>query len=331
MKLEREIYHALLRRDFYMFVHRVFREIKGGETFHEGWAVEAICHALSEVAYGRRNRQIVAVPPRSLKSVCASVALPAWILGHDPTAKIIAVSYSQELADRFSAECRQVMKSSWYRELFPSTIISPFKDRESYFRTTAGGFRDATSVGGTLTGKGGSVIIVDDPAKPDEMLSGSQRDAINGWYGRTLVSRLDNKLTGRMIIVMQRLHLDDLVGHVQQFEPWNVLALPAIAEQPERVQIGLNRFHDRLVGEVLRPDSEPVEVLERFRHTLGNHAYSAQYQQRPIPTDGEIVRLEWFKPFSVAPEWPKAQIVQSWDTAMNLPRITIIQSASRLR
>jgi hypothetical protein len=319
---ERDLLHALLRSDFYLFVQRVFREIQGGETFDESWAVEAICHALQEVAFGRRRRQIIAVPPRSLKSICASVALPAWILGKDPSARIIAVSYAQGLSDRFSAATRQVMKSGWYRELFPSTVISSFKDSEGYFRTTAGGFRDATSIGGTLTGKGGSIIIIDDPAKPDGAMSAVQREAVNSWYGRTLISRLDNKLTGRILLIMQRLHLEDLVGHVQRSEEWHMLSLPAIAELDEPIPIGMGRVHHRRAGTVLRPNSEPIEVLDQTRAAMGSHAFSSQYLQRPIPSNGEIVKLEWFGHYTKTPEPPRSIIVQSWDTATKISGTT---------
>jgi predicted phage terminase large subunit-like protein len=318
MQMDRELLNAVLRQDLYAFVQRVFREIQGGETFEESWAVEAICYALQEVAFGRRRRQIIAVPPRSLKSICASIALPAWILGHDPSARIIAVSYAQTLAERFSAATRQVMKSAWYREAFPETVISPFKDSESYFRTTAGGFRDATSIGGTLTGKGGNMIIIDDPAKPDEIMSPVTREAVNSWYGRTLVSRLDNKLTGRILLVMQRLHLEDLVGHVQRAEDWNMLRLPAISERSETIALGERRTYRRRPGEVLRPQSEPLEVLDKVRAQMGSHAFSAQYLQRPIPSNGEIVKMEWFKHYAQAPEPPRSRIVQSWDTATKI-------------
>ena len=176
------VLNAMLRDDLYLFVQRMFREVAPGEQLVPNWHLEAMCHALLEIGQKRRRRQIIEVPPRSLKSVCASVGLVAWLLGHDPTRKIICVSYSQDLASQFSAMTRQVMKSSWYRAVFPRTAISGEKDTERYFKTTAGGSRDSTSVGGTLTGKGADLIIVDDPGKPDEMISEVQRGAVNDWF-----------------------------------------------------------------------------------------------------------------------------------------------------
>jgi hypothetical protein len=181
---------------------------------------------------GKIRRLIINIPPRHLKSLCASIALPAWWLGHDPTAQILCVSYGQELADKHARDCRTVMSSTFYQRVFP-TRISPQKQSVPEFATTRQGFRFATSVGDVLTGRGGDIIIIDDPLKPDEALSHAQRKAVNEWYDHTLISRLNDKQAGCTILIMQRLHQDDLVGHVLEREPWEVISFPAIAEQDE--------------------------------------------------------------------------------------------------
>ena len=112
---------------------------------------------------GEIKRLIITVPPRSLKSICASVAFPAFVLGHDPTRRIIGVSYSEGLARKHANDFRAVMRSPLYQRLFPGTRISAAKDTELEVMTTARGFRYATSVGGTLTGRGGNLLILDDP------------------------------------------------------------------------------------------------------------------------------------------------------------------------
>lgn len=305
--------NALIREDFSAFLERVFREVAAGETFKANWHLEAIGYVLSEVAAGRRRRQIIEVPPRSLKSIAASVAFPAWLLGHDPTAKIMCVSYSQNLADRLAAMCRQVMKSNWYAEAFQATRISPTKDTESYFRTTAGGYRDATSIGGTLTGKGAALIILDDPAKPDEMMSQAQRESIIRWYDQTLVSRLNNKATDKIVLVMQRLHLDDLAGHVRSSGTWEALTLPAIGTGDEAIPLGRGRAHQRVKGDLLDPVREPMDVLMQLKQSMGAYAFSAQYQQQPVPPDSSIVEWDWFRPASAVPT--SVTFVQSWDCA----------------
>jgi hypothetical protein len=136
------------------------------------------------------------------------------LLGHNPTKKVICVSYSDDLAAKFSNVCRAVMRSDWYRQTFPRGRIDRTKDTESEVRTTERGYRLATSVGGTLTGRGGDVVIIDDPIKPQDAQSKSVRDKTIQWYENTLLSRLDDKVHGAIIVVMQRLHLDDLAGHL---------------------------------------------------------------------------------------------------------------------
>ena len=170
------------------------------------WAphIELIAAKLDACRQGQVRRLIINVPPRHLKSLCASVAFPAWCLGHDPAAQIICASYGQDLADKFARDCRRIMASTWYLQLFSTRLGDrhPVHD----FATTAQGTRMATSVGGVLTGRGADMIIIDDALKPDEALSESRRNAVNEWYDNTLLSRLNDKARGCIIIIMQQLH-----------------------------------------------------------------------------------------------------------------------------
>ena len=161
------------------------------------------------------KRLIINLPPRSLKSHCASVAFVAWILAHNPSAQIICASYAQDLAEKHAIDCRVLMSSNFYKQLFP-TRLSPEKRAVADFLTTGRGCRKATSVGEVLTGRGADSIVIDDPLQPDKALSDARRKAVNDWYDNTLVSRLNHKLTGCIIIVMQRLYEDDLVGHASR-------------------------------------------------------------------------------------------------------------------
>ncbi len=177
----------------------------------------------------------------------------------------------------------------------------------------------ATSVGGVLTGRGADFIIIDDPLKPDDALSDTQRKACNEWFDHTLYSRLNNKKDGCIIIIMQRLHEDDLVGHVLGVEPWKVIRFPAIAEEDETHVIetpyGPRRFQRR-AGEALHPEREPLETLNHLREALGPFNFSGQYQQLPAPLGGGLVEAAWFKTYTTA-DVPKKfeMILQSWDTA----------------
>jgi hypothetical protein len=225
-------YEALLRADFASFAQQCFHELNPRTPFVPNWHFEMTAAKLEAVRAGRSRRVIINMPPRYLKSHLASVALPAWCLGHDPSAQILCVSYAQDLADKLSRDCRHILTSDWYRQLF-ATRLSAQRQAMSEFETTAQGSRLATSVGGVLTGRGADIIIIDDPLKPEEALSQSQRQAANEWYDNTLYSRLNDTRTGSIVLIMHRLHEDDLVGHVLAQEDWEVVRFPAIAEEDE--------------------------------------------------------------------------------------------------
>jgi hypothetical protein len=315
MKLTPNEYRALVRSDFNAFIERSFYELNPTTRFLPNWHLEVIAAELEACRRGESRRLIISVPPRSLKSLCASVAFPAWLLGHDSSAQII---YGQELANKLSSDCRNLLASSFYQDLF-STRLSTQRQASQEFTTTRNGFRMATSVGGVLTGRGANFIIVDDALKPDEALSDTQRKACNDWFDHTLYSRLNNKKDGCIIVIMQRLHEDDLVGHVMGVEPWKVIRFPAIAEEDETHVIetpyGTRRFK-RHAGEALHPAREPLEILNHLREALGPFNFSGQYQQAPAPLGGGMVEAEWFKTYTAADVPEKFEmILQSWDTA----------------
>ncbi len=235
MMADPRVVGAVLRRDFYTFVRASFPIISPNDSFAPNWHIEAVAFALTRVFEGEIKRLIITVPPRSLKSICASVAYPAYVLGHDPARRIICVSYAEGLARKHANDCRALMRSTLYHRLFPNTRISPTKDTELEFATTRGGNRLSTSVGGTLTGRGGNLIIVDDPQKPQDAHSETVRKSTMQWYSNTLLSRLDDKSKDAIIVVMQRLHVDDLVGHLLEQDNWTHLHLPAIAESDHRI------------------------------------------------------------------------------------------------
>lgn len=318
MKGETRTYAALVRQDFPAFIDRTFSHLHPATSYHENWHIEAMAAKLEACRRGTIRRLILNVPPRSLKSLCASVALPAWWLGHDPSAQILCVSYARELANKHAWDCRSIMTSPWYQALFRTRLSRPNQSLEE-LTTTQHGVRLATSVGGVLTGRGADVLIIDDPLKPEEALSDVQRTKVNDWFSHTLYSRLNSKASGVIILIMQRLHEDDLVGHVLAQEPWELVSFPAIAETDEEhhyeTPYGPAR-HRRRAGEALHPKRESLEVLGRIRQTIGSYPFASQYQQTPAPREGHLVKRAWFR--SYQPEdRPQSfdQIIQSWDTA----------------
>lgn len=319
MKLALDDYQAIVRQDPYAFIERAFYALNPTTNFMPNWHLEVIASELEKCRRGETRRLIINISPRSLKSHCSTVAFPAYLLGHDPTAQIICASYGQDLANKHASDCRTILTSPWYRSLFPGTRLSSQRQAIQEFTTTRSGVRLSTSIGGVLTGRGADYIIIDDPLKPDEALSETQRKAVNDWFDHTLYSRLNDKRRGCIIIVMQRLHEDDLVGHVVNAEPWRVIRFPAIAETDEthtvQTLFGTRRFQRR-AGEALHPEREPLEVLNRIREILGEYNFAGQYQQAPAPLGGGLVKAEWFKTYAANEVPAKFEMVlQSWDTA----------------
>jgi predicted phage terminase large subunit-like protein len=316
--LTRAQYETLLRQDFATFAARCFQDLNPQTELAMNWHLEVIAAKLTAVREGKIRRLIINLPPRHLKSLMASIAFPAWCLGHDPSAQILCVSYAQDLSDKLARDCRSIMLSPWYRQIFP-TRLAPHRQAVQEFITTRQGYRLATSTGGVLTGRGADIILIDDPLKPEEALSEAQRKAANEWYDHTLYSRLNDKRHGAIVIIMQRLHEDDLVGHVLAQEGWEVLSFPGIAEADEVHRIetiwGAQCFRRRQ-GEALHPDREPLETLDRIRRTIGEYNFAGQYQQSPAPLGGGLVKAESFKRYGEKDRPERFdRIVQSWDTA----------------
>ena len=173
------------------------------------------------------------------------------------------------------------------------TRLAAHRQAVQEFITNPPGYRIATSSGGVLTGRGADIILIDDPLKPEEALSDAQRQAANEWFDHTLYSRQNDKRHGAIVVIMQRLLEDDLIGHVLAQEPWDIVRFPAIAEADEVHEIettiwGPCRFIRRQ-GEALHPEREPLDTLDRIRRTIGEYNFAGQYQQTPAPLGGGLV------------------------------------------
>jgi predicted phage terminase large subunit-like protein len=317
MKFDPRLYEALLRNDFRAFLHKSFTTLAPGQKYVRSPYIDAMAWQLERVRRGECRRLIINMPPRSRKSIAASVAFPAFALGRDPSRRCICVSYSGDLARKHSNDFRAVIESDWYRSIFPGTRVGPYKNSEIEIELTKRGFRLATSVGGTLTGRGGDLIIIDDPLKPDDALSEVKRTGANQWFTNTLLSRQDDKRTGAIIVVMQRIHIDDLTGFLLgQSDEWEVLSFPAIAYCDETIRTWGGDTYERRLDEVLSPEREPLSVLNSLKRDLGSDAFSAQYQQQPAPPGGAMVKRHWVKRFKdLPPTSERLFVLQSWDTA----------------
>jgi hypothetical protein len=159
-----EILAAVLRSDLRFFIWKAFQTISPGTPYLPNWHIDAIVYQLLQVHTKKTNRLLVTLPPRSGKSICVSIAYVAWLLGHDPTRRIMVVSYSQVLAAELHRQFRMVIDATWYRTLFPQMLLA--KDTDAEIVTTLGGCRYATSINGDITGRGADLIIIDEPLEP---------------------------------------------------------------------------------------------------------------------------------------------------------------------
>jgi hypothetical protein len=158
------------RQDFVSFIRLTYDLLPHGEPLSMNWHIEAMAYHLEQVRLGRIKRLIINLPPRYLKSLVTSVAFPAFVLGHDPTKRLIVSSYGSDLAVKLANDCRTVIHFPRYKSIFPGLQISRMKNTESEIATTRGGFRLATSVDGSLTGRGSHILIIDDPIRTSDLL-----------------------------------------------------------------------------------------------------------------------------------------------------------------
>lgn len=315
-----QVKNAILRKSFSSFVQKCFYELNPSEAFIKGAYIDLLCDQIQNMIEGKNQKLIINLPPRYLKSVICSIALPAFILGHNPSTKIMCISYGEELASKLAADCKSVMEADWYKALFPETKIRTDKKSVMDFETTKHGGRFATTISGAVTGRGADWIIIDDPLKPADALSDVVREKINELYGNTVSSRLNDKNTGRILVVMQRLHAHDLSGFLFENDPdFKSIVLPLIAEKDEKWQIK-NRIaktittYERKKGELLHPEREGEKVVNSYRNSMSPFVFSAQYQQNPMPIGSGMIKQEWMKYYQALPS-RLDKIILSWDTA----------------
>lgn len=319
MITKKKQFNYAISHNFNMFAEQVFKTLRPGENYPyiETIATKLIIDSLLRMERGECNKMLINVPPRSLKSTIISVAFTAWILGQDPAAQVVCISYNDDLAKDFSNATRKIMESDWYKAAFPKTKLSLIKNTETKFETTKNGSRTAISLQGGITGKGGEWIIIDDPQKPDDVLSETIRTRTNKIFDNTVLSRLNNKVKDKIIVVGQRLHVDDFYSHVKKFSTWHELVIPAIAIKDEDFKLISGETITRAKGSVINPEIEPLEILLQMKAGMTEYNFSAQYQQDPIPEKGNIINFDYFMRYSYDKLPPFSHILQSWDIALS--------------
>jgi len=304
------------------FTKAAWPTIEPGVDFKNNWHIDAISDHLQAVAEGDIKRLIINVPPRHMKSISVAVALPAWTWATQPSKKFLYASYAASLSIRDSTKCRRLIDSQWYKAHFGDKFkLTDDQNQKQRFENDLTGFRIATSVGGALTGDGGDIICIDDPHNSVEADSSAVREGVLDWWDQAMQTRLNDPQTGAFVIIMQRLHEQDLTGHILANElgnEWDHLCLPARYEighpTPNRSTLG---FTDPRTeeGELLWPDRMDEKTLTTLERSLGTYAAAGQLQQRPSPKGGGILKASWWVPWEKEDMPEVSYVIQSWDTA----------------
>lgn len=292
------------RGDLLAFSRWMFK-VRKGAVWQLGRHHHLLNAALLKVYAGKTRRLIINIPPRYSKTEFV-VNFMAWCLGQYPDCEFIYASYSGRLAAKSSWECRSIVQHPEFRRVFPGTELRDDSSAKDEWRTTSGGMVYAVGAGGTITGYGagkmrpgfGGAIIVDDPHKADEATSEVMRANVWDWFQNTLESRTNNPDTP-IIVIMQRLHEDDLAGHLiagHNGEEWEVLKLPAICED----------------GSALWPFKHTIERLEQMRDSAP-YVFSGQYMQEPAPPTGGMFETDRIEIVEAMPAGVKT--VRAWDPA----------------
>jgi predicted phage terminase large subunit-like protein len=312
---QRDALRAYARDNFYAFYRLVFPTLAPEASFSASPHFRVLARALEKVAKGESRRLLIAIPPRHGKSILASVALPAWILGRDPTRKIICASYGEQLSKDFSNRFRDLLRSQNYQAVFPATRIDQGGASLAEVRTSAKGYRLATTVQGPATGKGAHLAIVDDPFKAAEAGSESVRNAVYDWFKGSLMTRFDKPAEGGMIVIQQRLHQDDLIGRLRDEGGWDYLEMPAECIERQVFDLGDGESWIFEPGDLLFKERFDQAALEQLALDLGEAQYNAQILQRPMPPGGALFKLKHFQRYEQLP--PAFELIaQSWDPAV---------------
>jgi len=304
-----------MRNHLEHFIPKVFSTVVPGARYKNNWHIGCIAEHAEAVYREQIKKLIINLPPRFMKSIIVSVGASAWILGQNPSYRIIAASGVRNLATRFNDHTRLVIKSKWYSALFPGTKLRLGQDEKNRFETISGGHRISVSVGSNFVGEGGQLGIIDDSIDVIKSFSVKELRHINDWYDQAWHSRFDNPNTALQLVIMQRLHRNDLTQHLLDLGGWHHLKLPQVA--PVRVVVKFpisKREVVREKGDLLHPERLDESALESTKKVLGTYGYAAQQQQDPVALGGNRIKMHWFGKYGAAPiEYDET--VLSFDTA----------------
>lgn len=313
-----EINRELARRSLAHFIRQAWHVVEPDTELLWNWHIDAIAEHLEAVSDGRIRRLLINVPPGHMKSLIVCVFWPAWMWLHQPGWRALFGSYSADLAIRDSVRCRDLLQNEWYQDTFhPGWHFAGDQNVKSYFKNDRQGFRFSLSVGSQATGWRGHCVVVDDPLNVKNQWSEIARAEAIRWWDKTMSSRLNDPRSGSRVIIMQRLHEEDLSGHVltKTKGQYVHLCLPSEFEPESQCVTELGWSDPRSKeGELLFPSLFNREVLDEAKEDLGSTDYAGQHQQKPAPAEGIVIKRAWINYYQRAP-LQFDRIIQSWDCA----------------
>lgn len=307
-----------MERSLHSFTRGAWEVIEPGRQFVDNWHLHAICDHLEAVSKGQIKRLVINVPFRTSKSTFTSVCWPAWTWLKDPSHQWLCGSYAEKLSIRDSLKMRRLITSDWFTSFWPERIeLAPDQKEKRRFQNTKNGHRIAFSMTGGVMGDGGDTMLIDDPHDRDAAESEVQRPAALDTYDGALVTRLNDPDSSAIVIIMQRLHEEDLAGHVLKEKGWTHLMLP-MEYEPERHCRTVIGFSDPRTkpGELLWPNRFSRATVDNLKIRLGEYGTSGQLQQRPSPAGGGILKTKHFQLWPAGKALPIFKLIlQSYDTA----------------
>lgn len=317
MLTDQQIIQALRQsyiNDFHMFVKDAFGVLHPDEEFADNWHIRYLCSELQRIVgdvAGNRPKQhdlIINLPPRSLKTFVTTIALGAWSWLFRPSLKYLNTSYSIDMAAEHSMFSRRLISSEWYKRMVNFKLTQDQNSKDNY-GNNRGGSRIAAATGGTVTGRGANIVIIDDPVNPMQARSDAERIRANKYFDETLSTRLNRPGKDVFIVIMQRLHEQDLTGHLVSGEGarhWKHIVIPGeVGDNVRPVELR-RHYSDGLFF----PERFSRADMDKWRVRLGSYGYSGQVLQRPSPEGGGIIKRKWLESYVNLNELPMDVV---WD------------------
>jgi predicted phage terminase large subunit-like protein len=281
------------------FIRDSWHVLEPDEPFRDNWHIQYIAEHLELVTAGEIKRLIINIAPRHMKSILVSVMWPCWEWTMHPERRWIFTSYVDRLSTKHSLDRRTLMRSRWYQERWAAAVqFSSDQNLKTQYSNVRRGEMQAVSFGGAVTGLGGNRIVIDDPIDPQGAESELERQGAIDYYSNTLHNRLNQPDRDAIVLVMQRLHEDDLTGHLLKQEPddWVHVRIPEIAEEPERRVFPVTGdVVTRDEGDLLWPDRFPQSAIDREKINMGPLIFPGQFQQRPVGVGGGLIQDGWWR------------------------------------